>query len=701
MKKIALACCAIPLALLAGSIDELENALEQTTQIATKTKLNIDFVPGTVTVITGKQLKSLGITNLAEQNAYDMIVGFDSSVLGLRGSGSIYGSQGNKIKWLINDKPFSSEIWGNGTYGVGPIAFPLPVDAIDRIEVIRGPGSAIYGGNAIYGVVNIITKKDENSIFSTISRTESDKYGKAIGALGHYKKEDLSINILASIYQNDGWNLNIGTNGNFYDWYNAQHTVGNAPGNLPNANSGEAVMLDANYKKYAIWLYRLKTNNNYAHIQWNPTIALAKDSSDTLQSNTFTSFGAQRDVELPQSVRLNAKLGYSSYDNIANAMYIWPASRLTGNTASADGVKDISYIEDKKYADVSLEKNIANHRLLGGTYLALTTVLKDKVVKNYSGIAYAPNTLDNFLGASNPKRFQNAFYIQDEIALSDETTVTAGVRQDSFSDTGGALSPRIALVYRYNDSNIFKVQASRAFRPPSMMEMYSSTLNGSEIKPETVDTVELGYIYKTSDTTLKTTIFKSFIKDMITFHDFSYDTMNLKYASILGLEVEASKKYSTFDIGANFGVYDTKKSETPPYALFFPAGLESSAFALSARFQGNAFLTLNPNTLYPTTFWYHYVGQKPRMNNSITINGAVYTSWTGYSMAKNGFTPPQDYLNITQKIKGLAKDFELDFGVKNAFGKTLHTLYMPLNPPNNKDIPYMRQTIWINANYKF
>ena len=88
--------------LYADDNQDLNEILEEVTTVATKTKLNADYVPGTVTVISGEKLKSLGINNLAEQNAFDMIVGFDSSTLSLRGAGSIYGSQGNKIKWMIN-----------------------------------------------------------------------------------------------------------------------------------------------------------------------------------------------------------------------------------------------------------------------------------------------------------------------------------------------------------------------------------------------------------------------------------------------------------------------------------------------------------------------------------------------------------------------------------------------------------------------
>lgn len=172
MKYLSVLCISLLLIqsqLLAEISDDLTTMLEEATTIATKTKLNADYVPGTVTVISGEKLKSLGITNLAEQNAFDMIVGFDSSTLSLRGAGSIYGSQGNKIKWMINDKPINSELWGIPKLGVGQIVFPIPTDAIDRIEIIRGPGSAIYGGNAIYGVVNIITKRDRCVIYDSIA----------------------------------------------------------------------------------------------------------------------------------------------------------------------------------------------------------------------------------------------------------------------------------------------------------------------------------------------------------------------------------------------------------------------------------------------------------------------------------------------------------------------------------------------------
>ena len=117
------------------------------TEIATKTKLNVDFVPGVVTVIKGNELQNLGVTNLSEQ-ALGMVSGIDGFVY-IRGIGKNQAL--GKVKLLINSKTMNSSLTGIG--GIPAIATAL----IDRVEIIRGAGSAIHGENAYTGVINIIT----------------------------------------------------------------------------------------------------------------------------------------------------------------------------------------------------------------------------------------------------------------------------------------------------------------------------------------------------------------------------------------------------------------------------------------------------------------------------------------------------------------------------------------------------------------
>lgn len=672
--------------LLAENDDDLDKVLEEATYIATKTKLNADYVPGTVTVISGEKLKSLGITNLAEQNTFDMIVGFDSSTLSLRGAGSIYGAQGNKIKWMINDKPISSEIWGIPKLGVGQIVFPIPTDAVDRIEIIRGPGSAIYGGNAIYGVVNIITKKETGSVFTTLSQMESNKFGKGVGAYGTFEKNDLEVTTIVSADKSDGWDLPITTQSPARD------------GNLPNASRNNLFMADISYKNFDFWTYRLEAKNDYARLQWDPSNYLPQDNDEPVQSNTYTMVGVQGKYNV-SNVVLTAKAGINQYTNRAEVVFK-PASVLGNNPNHLDGVRKIDYVESTKYAEGIVETTVGSNRLLGGVYAGFLSVDQDDVLQTWSGNNYNPGISTNLLTVNDPKRINRALYLQDEILLNDKSTLTLGARYDTYSDGRNALSPRIAFVYMHDESNILKAQYSRAFRPPSFSEQYSpnNQVSTKTYESETADTVELSYIFKTKETSIKTTAFHSRTHNMITYHDFTYETINLESpTTVNGLELELTKNYETLNLGANMAFYKSHRGEVHLSRGGLVLNYDPSEFALSSKVMANVFATLNSDTHYPTTLWYHYTGSKNRVNNAmLDANGNIVTIYT-----TNGSTPAQDYLNITQKINGISKGVDLEFGVKNVFGKTLKTLYFPLNPPNTSDVPYMGQTFWVNLLYKF
>ena len=653
--------------LLAEDSDDLDKLIEEITSIATKTKLNADYVPGTVTVISGEQLKSLGITNLAEQNAFDTIVGFDSSTLSLRGAGATYGAQGNKIKWMINNKPISAEIWGLPKLGTGQIVFPIPTDAIERIEIIRGPGSAIYGGNAIYGVLNIITKKRGGTLFTTLSQMESNKFGKSLGAYGSFEKNDLKVSTVISVDESDGWDLTAASQSR------ADH------GNLPNASGSNLFMADASYKNTDFWAYRLEAKNDYARLQWDPTNGIPPDNKEPVQSNIYTMLGVQEKYNVLLNVLLTVKAGINQYTNRAEVVY--PAN---------NSIRTIDYAESTKYAEGMIETSLGSHRLLAGIYASILSVDKDNLTQPW-------NNANSLLSINNiPKRINKALYLQDEIQFNDNSTATIGARYDTYSDGRKALSPRLAFVYLYDDSNIFKAQYSRAFRPPSLSEQYSPNNPNSNkmYESETSDTAELSYIFKTNDSSVKTTLFNTRTHNMITYHDFTYETINLANpTTVNGLEIELTKKYEKVNLGANMAFYKSQRGEVKLSGYHY----NPSEFALSSKFIGNVFATINSDTSYPTTLWYHYTGSKNRISNTLLDNNGnrigIYTT--------NGSTPAQDYVNITQKINEIAKDLDLEFGVKNLFGKTLRTLYYPLNPPDTQDVPYMGQTFWLNLLYKF
>ena len=138
--------------------------LDEQTDIATKTKINADFVPGMVTILSGDDLERKGIHTVWQ--ALGTIPGMEISIdqIGnrsviVRAMGGEFGS-GN-LKIMLNQVAMNSALTAQAQS-----VMSMPIEQVERIEVIRGPGSAIHGEFAYAGVVNVISKKTTNNIFA-------------------------------------------------------------------------------------------------------------------------------------------------------------------------------------------------------------------------------------------------------------------------------------------------------------------------------------------------------------------------------------------------------------------------------------------------------------------------------------------------------------------------------------------------------
>jgi iron complex outermembrane receptor protein len=685
-----------------ASANELSKILEETTQIATKTRINADYVPGTVNIIRGEELKALGILNLNQPNALDMIVGMDSSVNALRGSGAVYGGQGVKIKWLLNGRALSSQIWSGSTFGRGIISFPVAVDQIERIEIIRGPDSAVYGDNAIFGVINIITKADSNELSANYGYQGDGKSSTSASADFNYKQDALELSSSFLIFDTEGYNFYIGENGNFANSMTGNHAPGYGPGNLPNGSKGYNFLFDARYDYFEVWLNRLETKSAQgAFGNWYPTDMLPKDDNKMVRKEVYTQVGAQKEFKFGDFY-LTPKIGIDTMESKLDD-YLRVSANYMNNATGIDGIRRFIYKEERKHAALDADYKTDDHHFVGGLFIQSTKNIKDSRYENFSYVGpWSPppavniwkidNVYSDVVAPQNTYRGQKAFYIQDSWDFTDKATITYGARYDTFSGDVKSMgwSPRLAIVYRLNESNILKTQYARAFRPPTFAE--TSGIPG--IKSETVDTVEASHIYRQDKTVLKTTVFESRIYDMITMDDYSYETLNLPKCGIIqGVELEYKYSADSFSLGFNSALYKTRAEERmSPYGFKYKAG----SFPLAPTLMSNIILTVNQSTKYPTTFWYHYISGKER-KSEYTATPINY----GFMKQSNGDVAPQDYLNITQQFKGVVKNLDLSVGVQNVFGKTLKTLYMPLNQPNNQDIPYMGQMFWMNLSYKF
>lgn len=182
---------------------ELLSIVQQETDVATKTRMNSDYVPGIVTVLEGDDLEALGVATAGE--ALGLVPGI-APQLDERSSESVivrgldFPFNNGNILILVNSIPLSRQ-----DAGINSSALSMPVEQIERIEVIRGPGSVLYGDYAFMGLVNIVTRKEATRLFA---RAQSPKPFYELGARSQWSGAGTKVGVNLSRYEasrDDRW----------------------------------------------------------------------------------------------------------------------------------------------------------------------------------------------------------------------------------------------------------------------------------------------------------------------------------------------------------------------------------------------------------------------------------------------------------------------------------------------------------------
>ncbi len=181
------------------------NILDVETEIATKRKTNADYVPGIVTVLQGERLEALGAEDV--HAALQFVPGanlvtnnYGRKGVTVRGIGGAFGS--SNLKLMLNGHAV------NSNFSVAaPHLMNLPIEQVERIEVIRGPGSILYGEYAFSGVINVVTHTDSNKLYAGYSRYDTPAAG---GVLQRTLSEGVELSLNVSARASDGSRHNSG-----------------------------------------------------------------------------------------------------------------------------------------------------------------------------------------------------------------------------------------------------------------------------------------------------------------------------------------------------------------------------------------------------------------------------------------------------------------------------------------------------------
>ncbi len=462
-------------------LELLQEDMQKYSQIATDTKQNVDYMPYVVSTLHNKELIKLGILSLRE--ALSLVPGVDISV-GMAGVKNPIFRGSNPFAMGQSKLIIDGVVVNDQMFGAYNQYLDMPIDIIERIEVVRGPGSLLSSVNAYAGSIHVITKanKDdglekEKSVFAVFG---SDEYMMG-GFVASHKEGDFELSS-DLFYQRHDKELPTGPDrfGNSAD----------APLWLKNYALG----LNIGYKDFYV---KGRFAKNESGVSYGQSFSLSDDSSDYLDVlNNSLEVGYRFDIAKGISGRLS--VGYfDEWRELQNK--VMPDGSTMGMMFLPNGMYFlVNYTEQTFNERLEFDVTaIKNHKITAGVLLSQSKI-KDNTAKQ------SMNNLVSFMNEgdllSNSRREHSTFYADDLIDLNEKTSLQIGAKFDHYSDVKDQFSPRLAVVHRYDDENIYKVMYTRSYREPSWREQYLVGAHyfsaDPNVKPETVDAYEAAYIRK-------------------------------------------------------------------------------------------------------------------------------------------------------------------------------------------------------------
>ena len=441
----------------------LEELLDVKIVGASKYEQKQNEVPAAVSIITRQEIRDFGWRTLAEALAslpgihttYDR----QYSYLGTRGFGQA-GDLTARVLITINGNRVNDPVYDGGPVGRD---FPLNLDLIERIEFIPGPGGAVYGQNAMFGVVNVITRRGSeiNGTELALAYQQPQALGQATATWGKKLENGVDVVLSAS-----------GTRARGEDRYFEYGSSG---------VSGVAAGMDGE-----------RDQKLFARVsggRW-----------------TFDLVHGDRRKDDPTGSFLSDPLVQGQYANDRNTLaQVLYEDKFKEDTLHLSGrvfAGAYRFDSNLSYGGTSFAFPAAGDWRGTEWRLVSSAVTKHKLMLGIEGQQNV-RTDQAALDVTNPANnlyFPNSgsrvgVYVQDEWRIADTVTTTLGLRVDRNDFTGTQMSPRAALIWQAAPATTFKAMYGRAHRAPNVYERnYDdglSLVSNPTLQGESIDTLEL------------------------------------------------------------------------------------------------------------------------------------------------------------------------------------------------------------------
>lgn len=403
------------------NVNELSEVMVVT---ATRTQRIISSLPLPMAIITSKEIAKTGVSRLNEilnEQTGIILIPDESGFEGIQ----MQGLDAAYTLILIDGVPIIGR-----TAGVLDLS-RISVGNIDRIEIVKGASSALYGSEAMGGVINVITKKPKNDIFSgTLSYRYATFNTNDINANILLKKKRFSTNVFTNFYSSDGFDLDKTT---------------------PLKN----------VERFHNWTIQPK---------------LYYDFSENIQlivSNRF--YNQEMDnVALIESEKYKGEATENEWSSQIKLEHKWNSKLYFEYELYATNYKNDLFLNDEN--NMLYDTTYYNQWLFRPEVRTTVSINNDKLT---AGIGLNYETLDRTFFDSILRFNSQYVFVQHDYNPSEKWNILAGFRYDHHSEYASQLSPKLALNYKVNTNFSLKTSVGYGYKAPDFRQLYFDFTNPS------------------------------------------------------------------------------------------------------------------------------------------------------------------------------------------------------------------------------
>ena len=430
---------------------------------ASKLEQKTTEAPSSITIVTDGEIKKYGYRTLADvlQTVQGFNVSYDRNYAFLGARGTSLGDFNSRVLLLVDGHRINENLTDGAFIDT---AFILDIDLVDRVEIIRGPGSVLYGNNAFFGVINVITRQSRqlNGLETSFDYGAFDTYK---GRVTFGKQFTNGVNLLLS--------------GTIYDSAGAERLF-YKEFDTPAQNNGIAQNMDGDsYRSffgslgYTDFTFEGAFNRRN---KVNPTAQfdLTTFNDPRLRTVDERGYAALKFAHsFPDVVDVTAQAYYDHYTHDIG----FPQSVIVGTNVLFSAFTTERDRGEWWGAELQLNKTLWERHVisLGGEYR--DDFLQEQRVSGQTPVERS--------------RQSHGVYLQSDFALLTNLHFNGGVRYDQYGDFDPAFDPRLALIYNPCKESTFKAIYGTAFRAPNFTEL--SDPRFQNIRPEKITGFELVY----------------------------------------------------------------------------------------------------------------------------------------------------------------------------------------------------------------